>query len=823
MTEQLNQYKQLVKDAIVEIKRKNKEIEQLKSLQPEAIAIVGMACRFPGPCNTPNQFWNLLVNNQDALIDMTNERWDMSAFYDPDVSHLGKIHSKKIGLIDQVDQFDAEFFGISPREMASLDPQHRLLLELSWEAVESSGHAMELLTGTNTGVFVGIMSTDYSSLYREHDQSRLSAYVGTGNAHSAAAGRVSYTFGFNGPCMAVDTACSSSLVSVHLACQSLRSHESDAALAGGVNLILSPDTSIIAANASMLSQRGKCSSFDAHADGYVRAEGCGMLMLKRLSDAEKAGDTIYAVIKGSAVNQDGKSAGLTVPNEQAQVALITSALKQAGIQSECVDYIETHGSGTPLGDPIEIAALAAVFKDRKNPLFIGSVKTNVGHMESSAGIAGLIKVILSLQNQCLPKHLHFDTPNPHIPWNDIAIQVVKQNREWVNATKPRVAGISSFGFSGTNAHIILEEGPKQTDRSLLEGYYLLKLSAQSPDALRVLMNNYLTLLNSELVELSDLCYTAAVGRNDFRYRCLLGGISKAALIEQLHGVDINNIKASTTSAKAVFRMKSLHEEILSSSIAFYQTYPSVKETMAAQQHLGQLGAFQFALAKFWLLLGVEPAYIVAEEQGTVAALALNQPTDSFRIIGTLGELEPGDILIDLGDSSSFYPILKQLYAAGFRLNWAQIYFLPQEYRRIQIPGYPFQRRRYWLTDDLLPTSSIDWAGSDSQQIIFDYVRFLLAKTLKLKKDEINFYESFIYYGLDSLMGMEIKRQIEIDLNVSLSLSAFLNNMSLHEFVELLAQQLVDNEQLLTNAPVLLERLSRQELNDKQDEMIEIII
>lgn len=832
MTENLTQYKQLLKDAIIDIKKKNKEIERLKSLQPEAIAVIGMACRFPGGCNTPEAFWNLLVNNEDALTEMTDERWDMSAYYHASPDHLGRIYSKKVGLIDDVSHFDAEFFGISPKEMESLDPQHRLLLEASWQAIESSGHAVSTFTGTNTGVFIGIMSNDYSTLYRDVDQQRTSAYVGTGNAHSAAAGRISYTYGLNGPCLAVDTACSSSLVSVHLACQSLRLHECSAALAGGVNLILSPDTSIITSNAKMLSARGFCSSFDASADGYVRAEGCGIVLLKRLSDAEKAGDNILAIIKGSAVNQDGKSAGLTVPREEAQTALIEAALKNAGISPADIDYIEAHGSGTPLGDPIEIAALTSIFKHAKsidNPLLVGSVKTNVGHMEASAGIAGLIKVILALQHRCLPKHLHFEKPNPHIPWDGIGIRVVDENRAWISESKARIAGISSFGFSGTNAHIILEEGPEVARPPSSESeYHLLKLSAQTLDALQTLITDYITMLSLDSVVLNDFCYTSVVGRNDFHYRYMLGGRTKQELLSTLLTLDISTVKATLKPMKVVFMMKPLTDEMQSKNIQFYQHYSFFTQIMNEMQHLGLSNALHYAIAKFWIMLGVEPAYIVTEGECFDAVFALNQ-METYRIIDSPRALADDEYLIILGECDHFFTTVMQLYCGGQCFNWSKLYPNIEHYRRVNLPGYPFQRRQFWLTDSIAPLTTIDWTDKlvncdEAERILImkEYIIHLLTNIMKMRADEIRFDNSFIYYGLDSLMAMDIKRQIESDLTVSLSVVNFLDNTSLQQFSEFLLLQYVNTDHGSNDFHPLMETINMTKWNESQVERIEMI-
>ncbi|NEO89217.1 MAG: polyketide synthase, partial [Moorea sp. SIO3G5] len=357
----------------------------------EAIAIIGLGCRFPGARN-PEEYWRLLCNGVDAIIEVPADRWDIDAFYDPKPGTPGKMSTRWGGFLEQVDQFDPQFFGITPREAVYIDPQQRLLLEVAWEALDNAGQVVEKLAHSNTGVFVGISASDYHQRFQQGGYSVINAYMGTGNALSIAANRLSYLFDFRGPSMAIDTACSSSLVAVHLACQSLQSRESNLALAGGVNLLLSPELTIIVSQAQMMATDGRCKTFDARANGYVRGEGCGIVVLKRLEDAIRDNDNIIALIKGSAVNQDGRSNGLTAPNGPSQEAVIRQALANAGVAPAQINYVEAHGTGTPLGDPIEAEALGAVLsQDRSpdNPCMIGSAKTNIGHLESAAGIAGL--------------------------------------------------------------------------------------------------------------------------------------------------------------------------------------------------------------------------------------------------------------------------------------------------------------------------------------------------------------------------------------------------------------------------------------------------
>ena len=506
----------------------------------EPIAIVAVACRFPGAPD-PEAFWEVLSGGVDAIREVPDDRFDIDEFYDPDPETPGKIYSRFGGFLDGIDGFDPEFFGISPREAVWIDPQQRLMLETAWEGLERAGYSPGALRGSRSGIFVGVAANEYSHLLSADSVEKIEPHFITGNALNAISGRVAFALGLEGPAVAVDTACSSSLVAVHQACQALHSGDCDLALAGGVNVLLSPVSIIAASRARMLSPVGRCKTFDASADGYVRSEGCGILVLKRLSDAVRDGDRICAVIPGSAVNQDGASSGLTVPNGGAQQRLIATALARAGLAGGDVDYLEAHGTGTALGDPIEVQAAGAVYgaaRDADRPLLIGSVKTNIGHLESASGVAGLIKVVLSLQHEVLPQSLHFETPSPHIPWDSLPVRVVDKAIPWQANGRPRRAGISSFGFTGTNAHVLIEEAPPQSatadeystgDIAVAsesdaqdEPVDVLPLSARSPQALVALAQRYGEWLNTHpKVDIADVCFTAGAGRSHFEHRAAL--------------------------------------------------------------------------------------------------------------------------------------------------------------------------------------------------------------------------------------------------------------------------------------------------------------
>jgi acyl transferase domain-containing protein len=454
--------------ALREIKELKQQLAAAHLEQNEPIAVIGLACRFPGDAGTPDDYWRLLEGGVNAIREVPPDRWDVEALYDSDPDAAGKMITKMGGFINSVDAFDPVFFGIAPREVASMDPQHRLALEVSWEALEQAGLAADQLLDSQTGVFMGIATNDYTHLLlTQTGLEDIDAYGLTGNSPNVSAGRIAYVLGLQGPTMAVDTACSSSLVAVHLACQSLRNRECEAALAGGVNLVLSPVNTIAFSRMKAMAPDGLCKTFDARANGYARGEGCGVIVLKRLPDAVAAGDNVLAVIRGSAVNQDGRSSGLTVPNGPAQQAVMRRALAQGDISPHLVSYVEAHGTGTSLGDPIELQSMAAVYGEGRNPdtpLLIGSVKTNFGHLEAAAGMAGLIKVILALQHGTIPPHLHFREPTPRVDWSRLPLKVPTAVTDWQPVNGRRLAGVSSFGFSGTNAHVIVEEGQGQVTR-----------------------------------------------------------------------------------------------------------------------------------------------------------------------------------------------------------------------------------------------------------------------------------------------------------------------------------------------------------------------
>ena len=491
----------------------------------EPIAIIGIGCRFPG-AEGPSAFWRMLCDGVDAVTEAPQNRWDAEA--------SASITSRSGGFLDGVDKFDAQFFGISAREAARMDPQQRLLLEVAWEAVEDAGQVPEKLVGSRTGVFTGVSTNEYQHLTLSRPE-LIDAYSGTGTSMSIVANRLSYIFDFRGPSMLVDTACSSSLVAIHMACRSLRDGESTLALAGGVNVMLTPGPSVNFSKAGVLAADGRCKSFDAAADGWVRGEGAGMVVLKPLSRALADGDPIYAVIRGSAMNQDGRTNGLMAPSRRSQQEVVAEAYRRAGLSPGAVQYVETQGLGTLLGDAIEAEALGAVVAEGRaadEPCVIDSVKTNIGHLEAAAGVAGIIKVALSLRHRTIPPTLNFTQPNPNIPFDTLRLRVAERLMPWPDSGRA-VAGVSAFGFGGTNAHIVLAEAPQvrvaeALDDTTSDRVEVLPLSARSPEALAELASRYEAAF-ADGAPLADLCYTAGARRAHHDHRLAAVGRSRDEL------------------------------------------------------------------------------------------------------------------------------------------------------------------------------------------------------------------------------------------------------------------------------------------------------
>ena len=650
----------------------------------QAIAIIGLGCRFPG-ANNPEAFWQLLRDGVDAITEVPPERWDTERFYDSKPGTPGKMNTRLGGFLEQVDRFDADFFGISPQEAEQLDPQQRLALEVAWEAIESAGIFPGKLAGSSTGVFMGMGHFDYHRLVFK-DEAKLGPYSATGASNCIVPNRISYLLSLQGPSVLVDTACSSSLCAVHLACQSLRSGESDLCLAGGINLMLFPETTVAYAQAGLIASDGHCKTFDASADGYVRGEGCGIVVLKRLDDALHDGDNIWAIIKGSALNQNGLSSGLTIPNGLAQQEVIRQALASAGVSPTQTSYVEAHGSGTLMGDLIEMESLKAVLMPMGSggqPCWVGSVKTNIGNLEAASGMASLIKVVLSLQHGEIPPHLHLKQLNPHISLEGTSLSIPTEGQPWPATSSPRLAGVSGFGFGGANAHVILEEAPVQplvlpeVERPL----HLLALRAKTENALQELAQRYQQfLIEKPEVPLADICFTANTGRGEFNHRLVAlaettGELRKklSAFTErrELVGLRQAQIKGRKRS-KVAFVLTS--QDLITAEVGhqMYETQPTFRRILtqcdeilkpSLQQSLlsilypeaglsspveevsytpAALFALQYALAQLWQSWGIKPAAIMGYGVGEYVAACLAgvfSLADGLRLVAAGEQLE----------------------------------------------------------------------------------------------------------------------------------------------------------------------------------------
>ncbi|MBA2321393.1 MAG: type I polyketide synthase, partial [Deltaproteobacteria bacterium] len=526
-------------------------------------------------------FWDLLEAGRSAVREIPADRWPLERYYDATPATPGKTYNRHAGLLDSIDTFDPAFFGISPREAESLDPQQRMLLETSWEALEDAAIDPRRLLDTATGVFVGIGGSEYGYRFGALETGgEADPYSGTGNESSFAAGRVAYVLGLRGPALSINTACSSSLVAVHQAVQALRAGECDLALAGGANAIVSPEITVQMAQLRALSPDGRCATFDASANGYVRGEGCGMIALRRLSDAVARGDRIHAVVRGSAVNHDGRSSGLTVPNGAAQQSVIRSALAAGGVDPLEVDYVECHGTGTPLGDPIEVRALGEVYgKNREKPLWIGSVKTNVGHLEAGAGMAGLLKAVLALKHRAVPAHLNLKTPNPALPLADFHLAIPTALTPWPSDDR-RLAGVSSFGISGTNAHVVLEEAPADERAATVSArpLHLLAVSGRTEAGARAAAEGLAVALEGG-VDLADAAYTANTGRANLEHRRVALGAGRDALVAALRSDDAPISGVAAEPPRLVFLCTGAGPQAVNMGKALYDSEPVFRAAM----------------------------------------------------------------------------------------------------------------------------------------------------------------------------------------------------------------------------------------------------
>lgn len=684
------------KQALLKIRELKQQLADAQTRGGEPIAIVSMACRFPRQSRTPEAFWKCLLDQTDEVTEIPDDRWDLDAFHHDDPDVPGKMYARRGVFLDDLDQMDPEFFGISPREATWVDPQQRLLMEVGWEALERAGWTPEKI-GQRTGVFVGWMHNDYQN---EASDSflNLNPYIATGAAGSFLCGRLAYYLGLEGPSVAVDTACSSSLVALHLAIQSLQREDCDRAMVGGVNAICSPTTNILTCKLKALSPSGQSRAFDAAADGYLRGEGCGVVTLRRLSEAEQDGDPILGIIRGSAVGHNGFSTGLTAPNPKAQTKVIREALRRANIQPQQVDYLEAHGTGTELGDPIEIqAAAAALSEDRtpEHPLLVGSVKTNIGHLEAAAGMAGLIKVLLAMQHDQIPGQLNFETPNPHIPWDKIPVKVLTEVTRWPHADR-KIAGVSAFGMSGTNAHVVIEAPQLKTGQSHTRsaspianqthdarGFkdttaaepQLIVLSGKTKPAVESLADAYGRHIAADpSLRLSDIAFTTSVGRTQFEHRTAIVASDRKDMLHDLKTLARGGVSDSVVSGsgrrapKVAWQFTGQGSQYAGMARGLYQSQPvfrraidqcdvqlkqwrtgSLKSVLFADESLidhtawtqPAIFAVQMGLAHLLQHWGLQPDVVLGHSVGQYAAACvagIMSWDDGLHLIGERGRL-----------------------------------------------------------------------------------------------------------------------------------------------------------------------------------------
>jgi acyl transferase domain-containing protein len=713
----------------------------------EPIAVLGVACRFPG-ADDPEQFWQALLSGRDAVTEIPRDRWDVEAHYDPDPQAPGKSYSRWGGFLDRVDEFDAAFFAVSPREAQQMDPRQRLLLETAWEALENACLAPERLSGGDAGVFVGHMVGDYYSL-QTSNLAGADSHVSTGNLDSILANRLSYALNLRGPSLAVDTACSSSLVAVYLACQSLRQGECQTAIAGGVNLLLTPEMHVLGARSLLLSPDGRSKTFDRGANGFVRGEGCGLVVLRRLADALAAGDPVRAVIRGVAVNQDGKTNGLSAPNGLAQQRVIRLALDNALLDPARVTFVETHGTGTVVGDTVEFEALAEVYgrPSAEGECHLGAVKTNVGHLEAAAGVAGLIKTVLCLRHGRIPPNLHFQERNPHIRMGPTRLRLPLRPTPWPAGAHPRCAAVSSFGLGGTNAHVVLEEAPQEAGPSeaVERPLHLMTLSARDEAALAELARRYDALLQARPeVSLADLAYTANTGRNHFAVRRAVVADDVATLRDRLGQVSPGGSVTRPPPRIAFLfpgEIPSCDQAVRELS-ASQPAFRRAVQTCEPLDHRPEstLLALEYGLLEVWRSWGIAPelclgegvGYGIAEGAGGKRCLAgaggnsdKSGPMTRKTLVARAREFreQGGDVFLEIGQGSLLDAVrqdvtdpgvlwlrsldptgqpwqallesLVALYQRGATVDWSG-FDRGYSRRKVALPNYPFRRQRYWL-------------------------------------------------------------------------------------------------------------------------------
>ncbi|MBI0378332.1 hypothetical protein JBE27_19115, partial [Streptomyces albiflaviniger] len=743
----------------------------------DAIAIIGMACRYPGGVTDPDALWRLVADGVDAISGFPADRGWPDDIFNPDPDHPGTSYTRQGGFLDDVAGFDPAFFGISRLEARAMDPQQRLLLETAWEALERAGMDPASVCGTRTGIFVGTAMCDY-----EYDTDELTPYQNTGLAQSVASGRIAYTLGTQGPAMTVDTACSSSLVAMHLAAQSLRTGESSLALAGGATVLATPSAFVSFSRQRGLAADGRCKAFGAGADGTGWAEGAGMLLLERVSEARRLGHRVLAVLRGSAVNSDGASNGLTAPNGLAQQRVIRSALADAGLRPEDVDLVEAHGTGTALGDPVEANALLATYgagREPEKPVWLGSLKSNIGHSAAAAGVGGVIKVVQAIRNGLQPKTLHAETPSPHVDWSAGAVRLLTEEQEWPQE-QPRRAAVSAFGVSGTNAHVIIEQAgpePEPVRDGAAPALVAVPVSGHSPEALRAQARRLRdhVVAHPEL-DVADVGWSAATIRSALRHRAVVIAGTRAELVDGLSAAadgmdDARVVTAKARTLRPVFLSLGRPDDDRLIEI-WRQCGAGDAAAVASTETVGDLLARGHDLI---IQMGHDPA--LTHQLRDVAGQPLvivSPPAEEF---GT----------------RAFLRSLAQAHAHGMPVAWPSIY--GGGVRSVELPTYAFQRERYWSGPTGAPRPAAPIAAKSrfdaplvvaGREQLLDLVVALTADLLEVPDDEIDLDGGFFELGMDSLMAAELRRKLEARLNRELAGTLLFEQPTVNALVNFLA-------------------------------------